>query len=89
MGCHISPKDIKDLSLEGIGKLLATNLVSIDWWENIDGATYYLRIRCKDQPIVDAGWGVVFHVYFCLIMVACYHLNIDQKGDEILYLVKK
>lgn len=62
MGCHFSPNDFDDLSIESLEKILSEGDVSIDWWEgdvtggNLD-KTYFLRMRHVDAKIVDPSWG--------------------------------
>lgn len=67
MGCHISPFDLKEITLESIISLIdETGCVSIDWWdgnpitnENNDERTYFLRIKNKDSEIIDPTFGGV------------------------------
>lgn len=68
MGCHISPDDLKDLSKDGIFKMInELGFISIDWWEGNPnkesdhsmGNGYYLRIRNTGAPVVDPSFGGV------------------------------
>lgn len=64
MGCHYSPEDFSDLSLDGLKKEIDKGHISIDWWEGnpFDNEewipkAYFLRVRNVDAPVVDASWG--------------------------------
>lgn len=56
MGCHISPNDLKEVTKDSIMKLLSSDVVSIDRWED-DDPIYYLRIRNSNSKIIDYSWG--------------------------------
>lgn len=62
MGCHFSPHDFDDLSIESLTKIISEGDVSIDWWEgDVTGGdldeTYFLRMRHVGAKIVDPSWG--------------------------------
>ena len=64
MGCHISPSDLKDLSVESIISLInESNCISIDWWhgnpsleEITNENTYYLRIKNSKAKTIDPSY---------------------------------
>ena len=65
MGCHISPFDLKTISIESIISLIEeSGCISIDWWEGDpvnkvqDGSrVYYLRIKNSNSEVVDPSFG--------------------------------
>ena len=58
MGCHFSPSDFKEISLEYLQSRIEEGYISIDWWEEMDGdPSYYLRMRHIGAPVVDPSWG--------------------------------
>ena len=65
MGCHISPFDLKEISVKSIISLIdETECISIDWWEGnpitnqSDGSrAYFLRIKNKNANIIDPSFG--------------------------------
>lgn len=65
MGCHISPFDLKEISVESIINLIEeSNCISIDWWEgnpiteeNTGERAFYLRIRNENSVIIDPSYG--------------------------------
>ncbi len=64
MGCHYSPRDFNEVTIDILRRELNKGYVSIDWWEgdvyNNDNGyerVYYLRMRNKNAPIVDPSWG--------------------------------
>lgn len=62
MGCHISPRDLPEISVDYILNMLKTGNYSIDYWEGDvfekeRGQTYYLRMRNVGSNIVDPSWG--------------------------------
>lgn len=67
MGCHISPFDLKEVSVESIISLITeSNCVSIDWWEgnpntgnHDDTRTYFLRIKNNNSKVIDPSFGGV------------------------------
>jgi Fe-S-cluster containining protein len=64
MGCHYSPDDVGEITIESIQSLLNTGNVSIDWWEGDvlekeRGQVYYLRVRNVNEGILDPSWGGV------------------------------
>lgn len=67
MGCHISPFDLREISVKSIISLIQeTDCISIDWWEGnpkeneCDGSrTYYLRIKNKDSNVINPSFGGV------------------------------
>lgn len=67
MGCHISPFDLKNISITSIISLIdESDCISIDWWdgnpitEEIDDSrVYFLRIKNKNSKIVDPSYGGV------------------------------
>jgi len=62
MGCHFSPKDFQEISLDSLKAFIEKGFVSIDCWDgDVLGRdrdnTYYLRIRNVDSDILDFSWG--------------------------------
>lgn len=65
MGCHISPSDLKDISVESIISFInETGCISIDWWEGNpitnerDGQrVYFLRIKNVKGNVIDPSFG--------------------------------
>lgn len=58
MACHFSPDDFDKISFDALKTEIDKGCISIDWWEERDGsASYYLRMRHVDGPIVDPSWG--------------------------------
>jgi hypothetical protein len=62
MGCHLSPEDLSEISVESITELLKTGNYSIDWWEgdifNKDrDRSYYIRTRNVNSSVLDPSWG--------------------------------
>ena len=64
MGCHLSPKDVKDKTVEGLIKLIEeSECIGTDWWEgDLNGMNdyskiYYLRAKHKDEPVVFGSYG--------------------------------
>jgi len=64
-GCHISPFDLKEISVEFIINLIdETGCISIDWWdgnpitnEHTNEKAYFLRIKNQDSFTVDPTFG--------------------------------
>ena len=64
MGCHISPNDLKGITVESIIALMdETNCISLDWHEghpedeeNRD-RHHYLRIKNVGASMIDPSWG--------------------------------
>ena len=66
MGCHISPNDLKEISVESIIALInESGCISIDWYEgnpaddNDYSPCYFLRMKHSGAPVVDPSWGGV------------------------------
>lgn len=64
MGCHISPNDLREITVESVIALMdETNCISIDWYEGhpIDkdkcGPCYFLRIKNQGANMIDPSWG--------------------------------
>lgn len=64
MGCHISPSDLREISVDSIISLMEeTNCIAIDWYEGspIDehdhNPYYYLRIKNVGSSMIDPSWG--------------------------------
>lgn len=64
MGCHISPNDLKEITVESIIALMdETNCISLDWYEGhpIDrdnhDPCYFLRIKNVNASMIDPSWG--------------------------------
>lgn len=65
MGCHISPHDLKEITVESIIALIdESKCISIDWWEgnpitneSTGEEVYFLRIKNKECKIVDPSYG--------------------------------
>ena len=65
MGCHISPFDLREISVDSITSLIEeSNCISIDWWEGNpinneqDGSrAYFLRIKNENGKIIDPSFG--------------------------------
>lgn len=65
MGCHISPFDLKEISVLLIISLIdESDCISIDWWSGNpitneqDGTnTYFLRIKNKNSKVIDPSFG--------------------------------
>ena len=64
MGCHISPREIKDISAKSLINFIeSSECVSIDWWEGDvipDGElekVYYLRMRNRGFRVEDPSHG--------------------------------
>lgn len=65
MGCHISPFDLKEISVQSIINFIdEAKCISLDWWEGNpitnkhDGSKgFYLRIRNLNSPIVDPAYA--------------------------------
>lgn len=64
MGCHISPNDMREITVESIIALMdETNCVSLDWYEghpvdtDKDGPWYFLRIKNQGASMIDPSWG--------------------------------
>ena len=62
--CHISPKDVKDLTVDGLYDwIVKSKCIAIDWWEGdteVRGnlpKIYFLRMRHKDTGIIDPTYG--------------------------------
>ena len=67
MGCHISPFDLKEITVKSIINLIdESQCISIDWWNgnptddstNIERA-YFLRIKNKNGKVIDPSYGGV------------------------------
>lgn len=63
MGCHISPEDLNEISVENIiGLIDESQCVSIDYWEGnpVTGAHdyrgYYLRMRNHRTHVIDPAY---------------------------------
>lgn len=64
MGCHISPNELKEISVNAIIRFIEeSGCVSIDWWEgdvipngDLD-KVYYLRMRNRGFRVVDPSHG--------------------------------
>lgn len=65
LGCHISPDDLKEISVQSIINFIdESGCISIDWWEG-DPITdtpngkrvYYLRAKSRDSKVIDPGFG--------------------------------
>lgn len=63
MGCHISPDDLQNISVESIiGLIDESQCVSIDYWEGNpitnehEGRGYYLRMRNVDSHVIDPAY---------------------------------
>lgn len=61
MGCHYSPRDFNEITVQALEKEINKGFISIDWWEgdvfnNDRERTYYLRVRNKNKNIVDPAW---------------------------------
>lgn len=65
MGCHISPFNLKEISVEFIISLInESGCVSIDWWdgnpitnEHDNQRVYFLRIKNINSNIIDPSFG--------------------------------
>lgn len=64
MGCHISPNDLREITVESVIALMdETNCISIDWYEGhpIDkdkcDPCYFLRIKNQGANMIDPSWG--------------------------------
>lgn len=65
LGCHISPDDLKEITIDSIINLIdESNVISIDWWEGdpvTEDATgdrvYFLRIKNEDAKTIDPAFG--------------------------------
>jgi hypothetical protein len=65
MGCHISPFDLKEISVESIVSLIDdSKCISIDWWNGnpitneCDGQrVYFLRIKNVNAKVIDPSFG--------------------------------
>lgn len=63
MGCHISPGDLQNISVESIINLIdESQCVSIDYWvgnpitNKHEGRGYYLRMRNVDSHVIDPAY---------------------------------
>lgn len=77
MGCHISPFDLKQITVQSIIDLIdESKCISIDWWEgnpfteHCDGVTkgFFLRIRNNNSSVIDPSFGgrcVILTDYGC------------------------
>lgn len=67
MGCHISPFDLKEISVKSIINLIdEAQCISIDWWdgnpltnEHDNTRCYFLRIKNRDSKVIDPSFGGV------------------------------
>lgn len=64
MGCHVSPTDLKEITLESIVAMMdETNCISLDWYEgdpedrSNNDPFYFLRIKNDGASMIDPSWG--------------------------------
>lgn len=65
MGCHISPFDLKEITVESIINLIdESGCISIDWWngnpndeKSTDEKAFYLRIKNKNAKVIDPAFN--------------------------------
>lgn len=68
MGCHISPFDLKEISVQSIIDFIDESMcISLDWWvgspidndNNSDSRGLFLRIKNQHAKVIDPSWGDV------------------------------
>ena len=66
MGCHLSPKDLKEgVNFKSLKSLLSSGNYAVDWWEgdvmgeDRRGQSHYLRARNVRESAYCGSWGGV------------------------------
>lgn len=67
LGCHFSPFDFKEITVESIINFInESQCVSIDWWEgnpltneHDNSRCYFLRIKNRNSKVIDPSFGGV------------------------------